>query len=69
MSDAADTFSDRELRRIAAFHLWEAAKRTASVASRATDPVLRADLEGVADWLQQAHRRLSSEDPTAGELA
>lgn len=51
-------FPDSELRRIASFHLWEAAKRVASVANRAEDPVLRGELGGVCSWLQQAHERL-----------
>ncbi len=61
MSDDFDNFPDQELCRIAAFHLWEAAKRIASVASRTTDTELRVDLEGVADWLQRTHRRLSGD--------
>lgn len=51
-------FPDEELRHIAAFHLWEAAKRIATVASRTHSSELHDDLMNVCLWLQQQHARL-----------
>lgn len=58
MPESDNPFPDEELRQIAAFHLWEAAKRIATVASRTHSSELHDDLTNVCQWLQREHARL-----------
>lgn len=59
MTDGDAPFDDRELCRIAAFHVWEAAKRVASVRSRVADPILGATLDAACETLRARHRELT----------
>ncbi|MEO8605645.1 MAG: hypothetical protein ABI629_23960 [bacterium] len=60
MTELRDEFDERELCRIAAFHVWEAAKRLASVRSRAGSVELRAQLDECCEALRVSHRALAA---------